>query len=400
MRVALFTNNYLPFCGGVTIAVETLRRGLEDTGHEVWVFGPRFSTDGEDAPRVIRYPSIPATTYPEFALAIPYSRRIARLAATLEFDVFHAHHPFLLGPAARRLAQRHGRPLVFTYHTRYEKYAHYVPLRRSLVEAAAVRLSTRFAAQADAVIAPSSLIRDELRARGVRTPIAVVPTGIDLARFRPGDRSAARTALGVPADAPTVLYVGRLDREKSVDRVLLAFERAASTLATARLLLVGQGMEGQRLRRLAETLAARDRIRFLGVRAHDTLPPCYQAADLFLFASETETQGLVLAEAAACGLPAVAVSAPGCDEVVRDGETGILTKSDSVTLGDAVIGLLLDLERCRQMGRRAREIAEREFDVRLQIARTLNVYADATARCHARLSHTTHGLSRPRGPLA
>jgi glycosyltransferase involved in cell wall biosynthesis len=391
VRVALFTNNYLPFCGGVTISVETLRRGLEAAGHEVWVFSPRFAPTGEDAPRVVRYPSIPATTYPEFALAVPYSRRIARLVATLDFDVFHAHHPFLLGPAARRLARRRGRPLVFTYHTRYEKYAHYVPLPLRLVEASAVRLSARFAARADAVIAPSSVIRDGLRARGVRAPIAVVPTGIDLARFRPGDRGAARAALGVPEDAPTVLYVGRLDREKSVDRVLLAFERAASTLPAARLLLVGQGTEGQRLRRLAAVLPARDRIRFLGVRAHDTLPQCYQAADLFLFASETETQGLVLAEAAACGLPAVAVSAPGCDEVVRDGETGILTKNDPPTLGDAAIGLLLDPERRRRMGRRAREIAEQDFDARLQIERTLNVYADAAARCHTRLSRGTSG---------
>ena len=386
MLVALFTNNYLPFCGGVTISVETLRRGLEDTGHEAWVFGPRFSTNDGDAPRVVRYPSVPATTYPEFALAVPYSRRIARRIATLEFDIFHAHHPFLLGPAARRLARRHGRPLVFTYHTRYEKYAHYVPLPLRVVEAAAVRLSTRFAAQADAVIAPSALIRDELRARGVGAPVAVVPTGIDLARFCPGDRRAARTVLGLPEDAPTVLYVGRLDREKSVDRVLLAFERAASTLASARLLLVGQGTEGQRLRRLAATLSARDRIRFLGVRAHDTLPGCYQAADVFLFASETETQGLVLAEAAACGLPAVAVSAPGCDEVVRDGETGILTKNDPATLGDAVIGLLLDPERRRRMGHRAREIAAQEFDVRLQIERTLDVYAAAAERCRSRRS--------------
>jgi len=391
VRVALFTNNYLPFCGGVTISVETLRRGLEAAGHEAWVFGPRFTRNGDESLRVVRYPSIPAATYPEFALAVPYSRRIARLVRALDFDVFHAHHPFLLGPAARRLARGGGRPLVFTYHTRYEKYAHYVPLPLRLVEAAATRLSTRFAAQADAVIAPSAVIRDELRARGVRAPIAVVPTGVDLCRFRPGDRGAARVGLGVPDEAPLLLYVGRLDREKSVDRVLLAFERVASTVVGARLLLVGQGTEGQRLRRLAAALPVGDRIRFLGGRAHEALAQCYQAADVFVFASETETQGLVLAEAAACGLPAVAVSAPGCDEVVRDGETGVLTKHDPATLGDAVIGLLLDRERRRGMGRRARQVAEREFDVRLQIERTLTVYAAAVERCRARLSQATHG---------
>ena len=380
MRIALFTNNYLPFCGGVTISVETLRRGLEASGHEAWVFGPRL-TGAEDASvKVVRYPSIPVATYPEFALAVPYSRRIERLVSALAFDVIHAHHPFLLGPAARRLARRIRRPLIFTYHTRYEKYAHYVPLPLRLVQAAALRISAGFAAQADAVLAPSAVIRDELHARGVRAPIAVVPTGVDLVRFRPGDREAARRSLGVGQGEPLVLYVGRLDREKSVDRVLGAFERVASTIPAARLVLVGQGTEAERLRRTAASLPVAERIRFLGLRPHDSLAECYQAADVFLFASETETQGLVLAEAAACGLPAVAVDAPGCDEVVRDGDTGILTKGNSAALAEAVIGLLLDPERRRAMARRAREVAEHLFDVKLQIDRTMAVYADAVAR--------------------
>ncbi len=383
MRIALFTNNYLPFCGGVTISVETLRRGLEGRGHEVWVMAPRFR-GARDAPGVLRYPSIPATTYPEFPLAIPYAPTLTARVRALDVDVFHAHHPFLLGPAAGRLARRAGRPLVFTYHTRYEKYAHYVPLTRTLVEAAAVRLSTRFAARVDAVIAPSVVVRDELVRRGVRAPVAVVPTGVDLARFRPGDRGAARRALGLPDGDPVLLYVGRLDREKSVDRVLLAFERVASTVPRARLVVVGHGKEAERLRRRARTLAAAGGVQFLGMRAHDTLPICYQAADLFLFASETETQGLVLAEAAACGLPAVAVDASGCDEVVRDGQTGLLTKSDPTALAEAAIGLLLDGDRRAAMAVRARDVAEREFDVRLQIDRTLDVYAGAVARARRR----------------
>jgi glycosyltransferase involved in cell wall biosynthesis len=380
VRVALFTNNYLPFCGGVTTSVETLRRGLEARGHEAWVFAPRFRDAPADGPRVLRYPSIPALTYPAFPLAVPWSRRLARTVHRLAVDVFHAHHPFLLGPAARRLARRLGRPLVFTYHTRYDKYAHYVPLRRGVVEAAAVRLSTRFAATADAVIAPSALVRDELVGRGVRVPIAVIPTGVDLERFCPGDRAAARRRLGLPEAGAIVLYVGRLDREKSVERVLLAFERVAGTVADARLVLVGGGTQAGGLRRLAASLAAAERIVFLGPRPHDEVPPCYQAADLFLFASETETQGLVLAEAAACGLPAVAVAAPGCEEIIHDGRTGVLTKSDPAALADAAIGLLLDSGRRRAMGQRARQVAERDFDVRLQIDRTLAVYDEARER--------------------
>jgi 1,2-diacylglycerol 3-alpha-glucosyltransferase len=379
MRVALYTNNYVPFCGGVTVSVETLRRGLEARGHEAWVLAPRFPGVVADPPRVLRYPSVPASTYPEFPLAIPFARRIAARVRDLDVDVFHAHHPFLLGPAAARLAHRQNRPLVFTYHTRYEKYAHYVPLSRTVVERAAVALSTRFARRADAVIAPSARVREELQRQGVRAPIAVVPTGVDLARFRPGERGAARRVLGLADDEPLCLYVGRLDREKSVDRVLRAFDHVVGTLPRARLALVGQGKEGASLRALAARLPCASRVVFFGARAHDTLAVCYQAADVFLFASETETQGLVLAEAAACGLAAVAVTAPGCDEVVRDGVSGVLAKPEPTALAEAALGLLLDDERRAAMGARARAIAEREFDVRLQIDRTLAVYAAALA---------------------
>jgi len=386
VRVALFTNNYVPFCGGVTISVETLRRGLEASRHEAWVFAPRFPGTPPDGDRVIRYPSVPAATYPEFALAIPYAPRIAARARRLGIDIVHAHHPFLLGPVARRLARRLGVPIVFTYHTRYEKYAHYVPLSRSLVEKAAVSFSTRFANRCDAVLAPSALIRDELQARGVRASITVVPTGVDLQRFQPGDRGAARRELGLAGQDLLLLYVGRLDREKSVDRILLAFDRVAGTVPHVRLALVGQGTEAARLRALAGTMGAASRITFLGARPHDGLPAYYRAADAFIFASETETQGLVLAEAAACGTPAVAVSAPGCDEVVRDGETGLLTKSDTTALADAVISLLLDDSRRATMARAARGLAQRQFDVRAQIERTLAVYREAQARVayHAR----------------
>jgi 1,2-diacylglycerol 3-alpha-glucosyltransferase len=380
VRIGLFTNNYLPFCGGVTISVETLRRGLQARGHEVWTFAPRFPGVADTEPRIVRFPSVPAATYPEFALAIPWAPPIRRQVTALDLDVFHAHHPFLLGPAARRLARRQRRPLVFTYHTRYEKYAHYVPLSRALVEAVALRVSSRFAARADAVIAPSALIRDQLRGRGVTVPIAIVPTGVDLVRFRPTVRATARQALGLPTSDPLLLYVGRLDREKSVDRVLLAFDRLAGTLGRAHLWLVGQGKEAEALRRMSTHLAAGDRVHFAGVRSHEGLATWYQAADLFLFASETETQGLVLAEAAACALPAVAVAAPGCDEVVRDGETGILTKADPAALAEAAIGLLLDPDRRAAMGGRARQVAEQSFDVTQQISRTLDVYESLGAR--------------------
>ncbi len=367
MRVALFTNNYLPFRGGVTTAVETLRRGLVDLGHGVWVFAPASRGPVHDPAGVFRYPSVPAPTYPGFSLALPFSPRLAARARGLALDIVHAHHPFLLGVTARRLARRLARPLVFTYHTRYEKYAHYVPLPERLVAAFAVRLACRFASTADLVVAPSEHMAATLSARGVRAPIAVVPTGVPLDLFSPGDRGEARRALGLPVGDPLCLYVGRLDREKSVGRVLDAFAAVASAVFGSRLLLVGQGTHEAALRRQAEASPVADRIHFLGGRRREALPPLYRAADLFMFSSETETQGLVLAEAHACGLAAVAVRASGVDEVVRDGETGLLTKADTRDLADAAIGLLLDSERRTAMGRTARRAAEQHFSAASQV---------------------------------
>jgi 1,2-diacylglycerol 3-alpha-glucosyltransferase len=367
MRVALFTNNYLPFRGGVTTAVETLRSGLRDLGHQAWVFAPAAHPPVSDPSWVFRYPSVPAPTYPGFALAVPVSRRLSRAARALELDVVHAQHPFLLGPAARRFARQERRPIVFTYHTRYEKYAHYVPLPERFVAALAVRLSCRFAASTDLVVAPSERIAATLRQRGVGAPVTAVPTGVPLELFRPGDREDARRQLGLHAGAPLCLYVGRLDREKSVDRIIDAFAAVADSVSGARLSLVGQGSHAAATRRRAEASAARDRITFHGGMAREALPAFYRAADLFLFASETETQGLVLAEAHACGLPAVAVRASGVDEVVRDGETGLLTKPDPGELADAAIGLLLDRDRREAMGVAARAAAARDFSAARQV---------------------------------
>jgi len=380
MRVALFTNNYLPFRGGVTTAVETLRQGLHDLRHEAWVFAPAPCAAFADPPGVFRYPSVAAPTYPGFALPVPVSARLARIARGLGPDVVHAHHPFLLGVTARRLARRLGVPLVFTYHTRYEKYAHYVPLPERFVAALAVRLSCRFAASADLVVAPSARIAAMLGERGVRTPMAVVPTGVALDRFRPGDRAAARRRLGLSPDAPLCLYVGRLDREKSVERVIDAFGLVADALPGARLLLVGQGSHAEALSSRARRSPARDGIHFAGGLAQSELPPYYQAADLFLFASETETQGLVLAEAHACGLPAVAVRASGVEEVVEDGETGVLTKPEAGELADAAISLLLDGERRQAMGRQARAVAARSFAAAAQVEAMAGHYARLRAR--------------------
>jgi len=344
--------------GGVTRAVETLRGGLERLGHTVVVVAPRMAGAPPDA-NVVRVPAVPAPTYPDFSLPLPVGPWLARHVQDLSLDVFHAQHPFLLGATARRLARALDRPLVFTYHTLYDQYAHYVPLPRGLVARRAVRWSTKFANRADLVIAPSDALAERIVGQGVRRPVEVVPTGVDLDRFRPGHRGRARTALGFPPDGPLLLYVGRLDQEKNLDLLLEAFAAASRRVSAARLALVGRGTRRDSLRSRAVQLGIVDRVLFVGGVAPDDVVTFYQAADLFLFASTTETQGLAVLEAMAVGRPVVAVRASGVEEAVLDGVTGLLTVEDPSDLAAAAVEVLEDRGLAAKLARGGREAVQR-----------------------------------------
>ncbi len=373
LRIGLFTNNYLPMLGGVSTAVETLRSSLEGLGHGVVVVAPRMARSSPDPPGIIRVPALPAPTYPEFSLPLPGLWRLQRSIQALDLDIVHAQHPFLLGDTARRIARASGRPLVFTYHTLYDKYAHYVPLPRRIVARAATLWSTRFANFADLVIAPSDALAARLRNQGVRRLIEVVPTGVDLDRFQPGDRAGARLATGLPTSGPLLLYVGRLDREKNLVFLLHVFDRVAARHPTARLALVGRGTQDQVLRAAARHLAAAKRVHFVGGVPPPYVANYYRAADLFVFASTTETQGLAVVEALASGLPVVAVRAPGVEEAIIDGVAGLLVPEDVGTFGSAVLELLGDPALVEKLATGARESARR-FAAPMLAARLLAAY--------------------------
>jgi glycosyltransferase involved in cell wall biosynthesis len=340
--------------GGVATAVETLRRTLRALGHQPVVVAPGRDRDGAGGD-VIRVPAVPAPTYPDFLLPLPLGPRDRQRLAALRLDVVHAHHPFLLGGAARRLARGQGLPLLFTYHTRYDKYAHYVPLPPRVVGPVALAWGRRFAGSADHVIAPSEAVAGRLRDQGLRTPVTVLPTGIDVGHHRPGDRAGARRHLGLPAGVPLVLYVGRLDREKNLDLLLDAFDLLAAREPRARLLLVGRGTREPALRARAGAGAAR--VVFAGGVPPDQVVRYYQAADLFAFASTTETQGLAVLEAMAAGLPVVAVRATGVEEAIHDGVSGLLVPEHPAAFAAAVGQALADPGLAAKLGAGARERA-------------------------------------------
>ncbi len=329
MKIILFTNTYLPHVGGVARSVHTLEQSCRERGHSVRVVAPKFE-GSEPSPSVLRVPAIRNFHGSDFSVRIPVPNIIGDFTEDFAPDVVHSHHPFLLGDAALRMARRLRCPLVFTHHTLYERYTHYVPFDSPAMKRIAIRLATEYANLCDAVIAPSESVAKLLKERGVESPILPIPTGIDLDAFASGNGARLRDKLGIPGKAPLIGTVGRVAREKNLPFLAEAAALHLRENPDAAFLLVGEGdARDETLRVFHERGVDDNRIFAPGRMTGDDLSDAYAALDCFLFASQTETQGLVLAEAMAAGTPVVALDGPGIREIMRDGKNGRMLSSDA-----------------------------------------------------------------------
>ena len=330
MRVCMFTNTYRPHVGGVARAVETLEQEARAAGHAVQVIAPGFPGDEHEPDGdVLRVPAIQRFNGSDFSVRVPVPRVIAHRIDAFGPDLIHTHHPFLLGDAALRIAYERNLPLVFTHHTLYENYTHYVPFDSQTLKRFVIRLATEYANCCDAVIAPSGSVARLLRARGVTVPVEAIPTGIDTRAAAEADGAAFRRARGLPRDARVIGHVGRLAREKNLPYLARAVAGALRRDPAMWFLLVGDGPESRALKQLFAAEGVSGRVLATGKLTGRTLRDAYAAMDLFAFASRTETQGMVLAEAMAAGLPVVALDGPGVRDVVADGHNGRLLPADA-----------------------------------------------------------------------
>jgi glycosyltransferase involved in cell wall biosynthesis len=328
LRVGLFTECYRPIQNGVVASVDALAYVLRSAGHVATVVTPSMPRYCDDGPDVLRVRSLPLPTRTAYRLTVPYFPAVAP-----PFSIVHAHSPFVTGWLALREARRARVPLVFTYHTQLEAYAHYVPFEAHLTRYAAARLTRAYANAADVVIVPTHAMRRRLRELGVEARIVVVPSGIDVSFFSGGRRNEAlRARFGVGAFDKMILTVGRLGREKNVELALEAFARLGD--ARARFVIVGDGPHRASLERTAERLGIGRRTVFAREFERAALPETYASADAFLFASGSETQGLVLVEALAAGTPIVAADTPQTREVL--GAAGRIVSPDAAALARAL----------------------------------------------------------------
>ncbi len=376
MRIGLFTNNYRPLVNGLATSVETLARSFRRAGHDVTVVAPRYPGGSLSEVGVLRVPGLRAPTHHAYILPMPWWPGVAGAVAALQLDVLHAHHPLLLGAAAGRWARRSKRPLVFTYHTHYDRYAHYVPGPSRMVARLAIRQATAFANRADLVIAPGPAVARALRSRGVTTRVVTVPTGVPLpAGTGRAPRMDRRQALGLGEGAPLCLSVGRLAREKNQAFLLSVFALILRELPAARLILVGEGDDRPRLQRLACAMGIGKRVRFVGAVPHESVNDYYLAADLFLFPSTSETQGIVVLEALAAGLPVVAVESDAAADLLADGQGGLITSEEPVPFARSAVELWEEPERRRALGERGQRIAE-AYAPAACAARVLDLYEE------------------------
>ncbi len=331
MNILMVTNTFAPNVSGVARSVTMFTEAYRSRGHRVLVVAPEFDGAPRHEVDVVRVGALRNFAGTDYSIAIGPPLYLARAVDTFNPDIVHSHGPFLLGTTAARLARTRHVPLVFTHHTLYEHYTHYVPGNSTLMKRIALNRGTRYANASDAVFAPSRSILDLLRQRGVTVPIYEVPTGVPLSAFASGDGAGFRARFGIAAGAIVVGYVGRLAEEKNLGFLSRALARFLAATPAAHALIVGDGPSREPMAEIFAAAGLGHRVVFTGALRPPALIDAYHAMNAFAFASLTETQGLVLAEAMAAGVAVVAIDAPGAREIVQDGVNGRLLRAADET---------------------------------------------------------------------
>ncbi|PWW42496.1 glycosyltransferase involved in cell wall biosynthesis [Chromohalobacter israelensis] len=370
----MFTNTYCPIVGGVSESVQRLKRCLQRQGHSVLIVAPKLDGQPRFERDVVRVVAMQRFNGSDFSLPVPVPGQLYEAIEAFQPDLVHAHHPFLLGDTAARVAQTYGLPLIFTHHTLYEHYTHYVPGDSPRMQRFAIALASEYTRLCDAVIAPSESIAELLAQRGVRAEkVRVIPSGVDTRTFAQGDGGRWRQRFGIPDDAMVVGHVGRLAMEKNLDFLAAALARFLARHPKARALIVGEGEARMTMHEHAAREGVADRFHYTGKLHDQALIDAYHAMDAFAFASHSETQGMVIAEAMAAGLPVVAINASGVREVLRDGVNGIMLPRDDIDAFANALETLQSSARREALRQGALESAH-AFDERRCAERCLTVY--------------------------
>jgi 1,2-diacylglycerol 3-alpha-glucosyltransferase len=319
--IAIVTNNYKPYSGGVVSSIISLTDELRSQGHKVYIITLEFLENHIPEKGVIRLNCPVKFKYYSNNLAIPWRpcHNLCKIFEEIKPDIIHSQHPFYLGHCALRAARCKNIPIIFTYHTQYEKYVHYLPFPETLSAPITKLIALDYCKRVDAIVAPSQSIAGYLKQEDIKTPINVIPSGISPIFFQ----AATKTSMKINRKFK-LITVSRFVKEKNIPFLLEVFSKLDQN--KFEFTLVGYGPEQEALKLLAfEKLKIQtNSINFITAPSKQELARLYQEADLFIFASTTETQGLVLAEAMASNTPAIAVRAPGSNDIIINDQNGFL----------------------------------------------------------------------------
>lgn len=330
MRIAFVTNNFEPIISGITTSINGLIEGLKIAGHTIYVFAPYYPGYRDTDAKIFRTRSLPIYYKEKYPIPLETAQSMAKIMEHLSIDIIHSHHPFGLGRVAQSVAKKYLQiPLFFTYHTLYEEYCHYIPLPqgnylRRYIKYKAIEYSNA----CDYVIVPSNGIRKLLIQSGCSSKVVTVPSGTTLSLFsNDSSRSEAlRTKYNIKEDEYVLLLVSRLAKEKNCEFVLRTFSILLKELPKAKLLIVGDGPDMNKLNVKTNALGLSDAVIFTGSIPHTEVAGFYMISDLLLFVSQTDTQGLPLIEALSFGLPVVATRSLATEYFVKNLQTGIVTE--------------------------------------------------------------------------
>jgi len=386
MNILLMTNTYKPLLGGLEKYIESFTKEYRQHGHKVIIVVPEYPNMRPEED-VVRIPAVKNFNGTDFSLQLPIPGVLDEALGKFRPDIVHSQHPFLVGDTALRVASKYNVPLVFTHHTLYEENVHYMPGNEEALKRFMIELSTGYANLADCVFAPSESVMQMMKERGVQTPIHVVPTGIYVKDFSHGAGKVLRKRLNISSHAFVVGYMGRLAPEKNLEFLARAVAAFMKKDAGVCFLIGGQGPSEEMIKDIFAREGLTDRLYLAGIFKGKDLADAYHAMDVFVFASQSETQGMVLDEAMASSVPVVAVDAPGVREVVQDRINGCLLPGENTD--DFVSGLEwvqeLSAEKLNKIKAACRQTADR-FSMDKSAQKALEIYLSLCIQGFARKS--------------
>lgn len=377
MNIGIFTNNYLPNPYGVTGSIESFRKQFEKMGHRVFIFAPKYKEYKDENLNVFRYPSIDIKFKFRFPLAIPYSRKMDKIISNLDLDIIHSQHPNLLGTAAKKWAKKKKIPLVFTWHTLYDRYTNFVPLVPDKLAAKwIIRKAVKYANACDQIIVPTESIKEIIQDWGVTNEnVEAIPTGIEEESYKNPDRRLIRNKYGISEDETLLLLVSRLTEEKNIKFLFRTASEILKSKNKIKFIIAGEGYLVPELKKIVRQNGIEDKVIFAGIVDKKEIKNYYAAGDIFIYASKSETQGMIISEAMYSGLPIVAVRATGIQDLIEDKINGFLVSENKEEFAEAINELIGDTEMRRKFSEESKRIAREKYTSKVTASKMLEIYS-------------------------